>query len=172
MTLAVPTIDDHLATRTTISVDRRKSKRHPSVIPGFGITLGLTLTWLALIVLIPLAGLFLKTAELSLDQFWSIVTSRRALNALRISFGVSLAAAATNLVFGLVVVWALVRYDFPLKRLRGCGRNARRRGDLPAGEGVPRRSWSSAPRVERSRSRSRSGSWRRLPSIQPRFANR
>ena len=75
MTLAVPTIGDHLDTRTTISVDRRRSKRHPSVIPGFGITLGLTLTWLALIVLIPLAGLFLKTADLSLDQFWSIVSS-------------------------------------------------------------------------------------------------
>jgi sulfate transport system permease protein len=117
VTLAVPTIGDHLDTRPTISVDRRKSKRHPSVIPGFGITLGLTLTWLALIVLIPLAGLFLKTAELSLDQFWSIVTSRRALNALRLSFGVSLAAAVTNMVLGLVVVWALVRYEFPLKRV-------------------------------------------------------
>jgi sulfate transport system permease protein len=117
VTLAVPTIGDHLDTRPTISVDLRRSKRHPSVIPGFGITLGLTLTWLALIVLIPLAGLFLKTAELSLDQFWSIVTSRRALNALRLSFGVSLAAAVTNMVLGLVVVWALVRYEFPLKRV-------------------------------------------------------
>jgi sulfate transport system permease protein len=117
VTLAVRTIGEHLDTRPTISVDRRKPKRHPSVIPGFGITLGLTLTWLALIVLIPLAGLFLKTAELSLDQFWSIVTSRRALNALRISFGISLAAAVTNMVFGLVVVWALVRYEFPFKRL-------------------------------------------------------
>ncbi len=117
MTLAVPSIGDHLDRRTTTSVTRRKFKRHPSVIPGFGITLGLTLTWLALIVLIPLAGLFLKTTELSFDQFWSIVTSRRALNALKVSFGISLAAAATNLVFGLLVVWALVRYEFPLKRV-------------------------------------------------------
>jgi sulfate/thiosulfate transport system permease protein len=117
VTLAVPTIGDHLDRRTTTSVVSRKSKRHHSVIPGFGITLGLTLTWLALIVLIPLAGLFLKTAELSFDQFWAIVTSRRVLNALRVSFGISLAAAVTNLVFGLLVVWALVRYEFPLKRV-------------------------------------------------------
>ena len=96
---------------------RRKTKRHPSVIPGFGITLGLTLTWLALIVLIPLGGLFLKTTELSLDQFWSIVTSRRALHALEISFGLSLAAATINLIFGTLIVWALVRYEFPGKRV-------------------------------------------------------
>jgi len=96
---------------------RRKAKRHPSVIPGFGITLGLTLTWLALIVLIPLGGLFLKTTELSFDQFWSIVTGRRALHALEISFGLSLAAAAINLVFGTLIVWALVRYEFPGKRI-------------------------------------------------------
>ncbi|MDQ2079529.1 sulfate ABC transporter permease subunit CysT [Xanthobacteraceae bacterium Astr-EGSB] len=89
----------------------------PSVIPGFGITLGLTLTWLALIVLIPLSGLFIKTAELSFDQFWAIVSSRRTLNALKISFGLSLAAAVINLVFGALVVWALVRYEFPFKRL-------------------------------------------------------
>ena len=89
----------------------------PSVIPGFGITLGLTLTWLALIVLIPLSGLFIKTAELSFDQFWAIVSSRRTLNALKISFGLSLAAAVINLVFGALVVWALVRYQFPFKRL-------------------------------------------------------
>ena len=83
-----------------LRLDRRKTKRHPSVIPGFGITLGLTLTWLALIVLIPLGGLFLKTAELTLGQFWAIVTSRRVLHALEISFGLSLGAAAINLVFG------------------------------------------------------------------------
>ncbi len=94
----------------------RRKRRHPSVIPGFGLTLGVTLTWVALIVLIPIAGLFLKTAELSLDQFWSIVTSRRTLNALKLSFGLSLAAACINLVFGTIVVWVLVRYEFPLKR--------------------------------------------------------
>ncbi|MEA2914487.1 MAG: sulfate/thiosulfate transport system permease protein [Bradyrhizobium sp.] len=93
-----------------------RRRRPASVIPGFGLTLGLTLTWLALIVLIPLAGLFLKTSELSAGQFWSIVSSRRVLHALEISFGLSLAAAAINLVFGTLIAWALVRYEFPLKR--------------------------------------------------------
>jgi sulfate transport system permease protein len=95
----------------------RRPWRRPNVIPGFGITLGLTLSWLALIVLIPLGGLFLKTAELSPDQFWAVVTSRRTLNALKVSFGLSLAAAAINLVFGTIIVWALARYEFPFKRL-------------------------------------------------------
>jgi len=97
--------------RSSTSVRRRRN-----VIPGFGLTLGLTLIWLTLIVLIPLAGLFLKTFELSFEQFWNIVSSTRTLHALKISFGLSLAAAAINLVFGLAVVWALVRYDFPFKR--------------------------------------------------------
>jgi sulfate transport system permease protein len=79
--------------------------------------MGLTLTWLSVIVLIPLAGLFLKTLELSPDQFWSIVTSRRTLNALRISFGLAFAAAIVNLVMGAIIVWALVRYRFPGRRL-------------------------------------------------------
>jgi sulfate transport system permease protein len=92
-------------------------RRQRSVIPGFGITLGTTLLWLALIVLIPLAALFLKTAELSLDRFVAIITSQRVLHALELSFGLSLAAAAVNLVFGFAVVWALVRYDFPGRRL-------------------------------------------------------
>ena len=79
--------------------------------------MGLTLTWLSVIILIPLAGLFLKTFELSLDQFWGIVTSRRTLNALKISFGLSFAAALVNLVMGTIIVWALVRYRFPGRRL-------------------------------------------------------
>jgi sulfate transport system permease protein len=99
------------------SPERAEVRQRPTgVIPGFGLTLGLTLTWLALIVLIPLAGLFLKTSELSAGQFWSIVSSRRVLHALEISFGLSLAAAAINLVFGTLIAWALVRYEFPLKR--------------------------------------------------------
>jgi sulfate transport system permease protein len=87
------------------------------VIPGFGLTLGLTLLWLSLIVLIPLAGLFLKTTELSLAQFLRIVSSPRVLHALELSFGLSLAAAAVNLVFGFIVVWALARYEFSGRRL-------------------------------------------------------
>jgi sulfate transport system permease protein len=88
-----------------------------SVIPGFGLTMGVTLLWLSLIVLIPLAALFLKTTELSLDRFIAIISSRRVLHALELSFGLSLAAAAVNLVFGSLVVWALVRYEFPGKRV-------------------------------------------------------
>jgi len=87
-------------------------------LPGFGLTLGTTLLWLCLIVLIPLAALFLKTTtELTLDRFVRIVTSPRVLHALELSFGLSLAAAAVNLLFGLTVVWALVRYDFPGRRI-------------------------------------------------------
>jgi sulfate/thiosulfate transport system permease protein len=76
-----------------------------------------TLTWLSIIVLIPLAGLFIKSLELSPDQFWGIVASRRTLNALKISFGLAFLAACVNLVMGTIVVWALVRYRFPGRRL-------------------------------------------------------
>jgi sulfate transport system permease protein len=115
----VTAILDNAALGLARTAESRPSFLNPrrSVIPGFGITLGLTLAWLAVIVLVPLSALFLKTATLSLDQFWSIVTSRRALNALQLSFGLSLAAAAINLVVGAIVAWALVRYDFPGRRL-------------------------------------------------------
>ena len=93
------------------------SLRRPSVIPGFGLTLGFTLTYLSLIVLIPLAGLVLKTASLGWDDFWRIASSPRTLAALRISFGLSLLAAAVNAVFGFLVAWVLVRYEFPGRRL-------------------------------------------------------
>ncbi|MEW6641513.1 MAG: sulfate ABC transporter permease subunit CysT [Pseudomonadota bacterium] len=88
-----------------------------SVLPGFGLTMGLTLTWLSVLILIPLAGLFVKTAELSLAQFLAIVTSPRILHALWVSFGLAFAAALVNLVAGVIVVWALVRYRFPGQRL-------------------------------------------------------
>ena len=94
-----------------------KASMRRSTLPGFGLTMGLTLTWLSIIVLIPLAGLFLKTFELSFDQFWAIITSRRTLNALRLSFGLAFLAALVNLAIGMVVVWALVRYRFPGRRL-------------------------------------------------------
>ena len=87
------------------------------VIPGFGITMGTTLLWLSLIVLIPLAALFLKTTDLSLEQFLRIVTSPRAVHALQLSFGLSLVAAVVNLIFGSAVAWALVRYEFPGRRV-------------------------------------------------------
>ncbi|WP_426616042.1 sulfate ABC transporter permease subunit CysT [Bradyrhizobium sp. McL0616] len=79
--------------------------------------MGLTLTWLSVLILIPLAGLFLKSFELSFEQFWAILSSRRTLNALRVSFGLAFAAACVNLVMGSIIVWALVRYRFPGRRL-------------------------------------------------------
>nr|GAJ32989.1 sulfate transport system permease protein cysT [Bradyrhizobium sp. DOA9] len=86
-------------------------------LPGFGLTMGLTLTWLSVIILIPLAGLFLRSLELSPEQFWNILSSRRTLNALRVSFGLAFAAACVNLVMGSIIVWALVRYRFPGRRI-------------------------------------------------------
>lgn len=79
--------------------------------------MGLTLTLLSIIVIVPLAALFLKTAELSPSQFWAIITNPRTLNALKLSFGLALAAAVTNLVMGMIIVWALVRYRFPGRRV-------------------------------------------------------
>lgn len=89
----------------------------PSVIPGFGVALGFTLTYLSLIVLIPLAGLVLKTASLGWHDFWQLAIDPRTLAALKVSFGVSLLAAAINAAFGLIVTWVLVRYEFPGRKL-------------------------------------------------------
>ncbi|MET0904702.1 MAG: sulfate ABC transporter permease subunit CysT [Bradyrhizobiaceae bacterium] len=91
--------------------------KHRRTLPGFGLTMGLTLTWLSIIVLIPLAALVLKTFELSFDQFWTIITSRRTLNALKTSFGIAFLAAIVNLIAGMIIVWALTRYDFPGRRI-------------------------------------------------------
>jgi sulfate transport system permease protein len=91
--------------------------RKPSIIPGFGLALGFTLTWLGLIVLIPLAGLVLNTASLGWPDFLELATDARTLAALKLSFGASLLAATINAVFGLIVAWVLVRYEFPGKRL-------------------------------------------------------
>lgn len=91
--------------------------KQKSILPGFGLSLGFTVVYLSLIVLIPLAAVFLKTATLSWPQFWHIVSAPRALASYRLSFGASGIAATINLVFGLVVAWVLVRYSFPGKRL-------------------------------------------------------
>ena len=88
-----------------------------SVLPGFGLAMGVTLLYLALIVLIPLAAVILKAATAGGTQFWTTVTSPRALASYRLSFGASLIGAAINVVFGLLVAWVLVRYEFPAKRL-------------------------------------------------------
>jgi sulfate transport system permease protein len=91
--------------------------RKPSVIPGFGLAFGFTLTYLSLIVLIPLAALVLKTGSLGWPEFWRLATDPRTLAALRVSFGLSIAAAAVNAVFGLLIAWVLVRYEFPGRKL-------------------------------------------------------
>ena len=87
------------------------------VLPGFGLTMGYTLLYLSLIVLIPLAALGLKTATLTWEQFWGVMTDARVLAAYRLSFGAAFLAALVNLFAGLLVAWVLVRYTFPAKRL-------------------------------------------------------
>jgi sulfate/thiosulfate transport system permease protein len=86
------------------------------VLPGFGLALGYTLVYLSLLILLPLGGMILKTAELGWAQLWEIATGERALAAFRVTFGASLIAAAVNAFFGLIVAWILVRYEFAGKR--------------------------------------------------------
>jgi sulfate transport system permease protein len=86
------------------------------VIPGFGLSMGITIFWLGSIILIPLAALFLKAAGLGPGEWWTILTSPRVLAAAKLTFGASAAAAAVSTVLGLLVAWVLVRYEFPGKR--------------------------------------------------------
>ena len=88
-----------------------------SILPGFGLAMGFTLLYLSLIVLIPIAALFLRTTSLSWGEFWSTVTAPRVLASYQLSFGASFVAALVNAVFGLLVAWVLVRYSFPGKRI-------------------------------------------------------
>jgi len=88
-----------------------------SILPGFGLAMGFTLLYLSLIVLIPIAALFLRTTTLSWDQFWTTITAPRVMASYRLSFGTSLVAAIINALFGLLVTWVLVRYSFPGKRI-------------------------------------------------------
>jgi sulfate transport system permease protein len=87
------------------------------VLPGFGLSLGVTLVYLSLLILLPLSGLAFKASSLSLHQFWEVASGERALASYRVTFGASLLAALINAVFGLIVAWVLVRYSFPGKRL-------------------------------------------------------
>jgi len=91
--------------------------KQKSILPGFGLTLGFTILYLSLVVLIPLSATFLKASSLTWQQFWHIATSHRALASYRLSYGASAIAATINLFFGLIVAWVLVRYNFPGKRL-------------------------------------------------------
>ena len=95
----------------------RLQLKHRSVLPGFGLTIGFTVLYLSLIVLIPLSGLFVKSATSTWGAFWSTVTDTRALASYRLTFGASALAATINTVFGFIVAWVLVRYRFPGRKI-------------------------------------------------------
>ena len=92
------------------------ARKNFRVLPGFGLTMGFTLCYLSAIVLIPFAGLIIRTLELSWADFWHLATTDRALAAYRLTFGASLVAAVANAVFGTLLAWVLVRYEFPGRR--------------------------------------------------------
>lgn len=94
-----------------------KGSKPRNVLPGFGLSLGFTLFYLSIIVLIPLAAVFFKTAELSWSEFWSTVTNARVVASYRVSFLTAFFAGLVNAVFGLLIAWVLVRYRFPGKKI-------------------------------------------------------
>jgi sulfate transport system permease protein len=104
-----------------INVMLPKFKRHTfkqhSVLPGFGLTLGLTLTYLGLLVMLPLTTLVICTASMTFGEFWKVVADPQVVASYKLSFGASLIAASINAVFGFIVAWTLVRYQFPGRRL-------------------------------------------------------
>ena len=93
------------------------SKRNKRVIPGFGISMGVTLTMLSIIVIIPLASLIVFTANLSLSEIIDVITKPRVLASFKVSFLTAFIASAVNAVMGVILAWVLVRYDFPFKRV-------------------------------------------------------
>jgi sulfate/thiosulfate transport system permease protein len=93
------------------------SFRQPSVLPGFGLTFGFTTFFLSAIVLLPLAALVLSAASMHWSDFVRVVSSPRALGSYRLSFGASLLAASINVVFGFIIAWTLVRYEFPGRKI-------------------------------------------------------
>jgi sulfate transport system permease protein len=93
------------------------AQRRFNALPGFGLTMGFTLCYLSALVLIPLAGLVLRACEMSWTDFWRLATTERALAAYRLTFGASLVAALANAIFGALLAWVLVRYEFPGRRV-------------------------------------------------------
>ena len=91
--------------------------RETRVLPGFGLSLGYTLIYLSLIVLIPISAVFFKTFEMTFDEFWAAVASERVVASYKLTFGASLLAAAINVVFGSLLAWAITRYTFPGRKL-------------------------------------------------------
>ncbi len=99
-----------------LTIKQFRLKQH-SVIPGFGITMGFSLLYIALLVLIPVSMVFLNSGGIGLEEFWKIASSQRVLASLKVSFGTSFFAAAVNAVFGLLIAWVLERYTFPGKKI-------------------------------------------------------
>ncbi len=91
--------------------------KQQSVIPGFGLTMGITILYITLLILIPVAMVFVNSSSLGLKSFWEIASSERVVASLKVSFGTSFLAAAINAVFGLLIAWVLERYSFPAKKL-------------------------------------------------------
>ena len=98
---------------------RKKTKRRPSrrILPGFGLTMGITVTYLTLLVLIPLSAVFIRSSGMGWDAFWTAITGRQVVASYKVTFGISFLAAATNAVFGFLVAWVLTRYRFPGRRI-------------------------------------------------------
>lgn len=114
MTVLSPAVRRDALAPHALTPKKRATRR---VLPGFRLTLGYTLFYLSLVVLIPISALFFKTFSLTFDQFWAAVTSERVMASYRLTFGASLIAALVNLVFGLLLAWVLVRYTFPGKKI-------------------------------------------------------
>ena len=110
-------LSSHLQMQAAVERPRKRRRSRKSIVPGFGLTMGFTLAWLSLIVLIPLSALFLRSAGLGWNEFLAVGFSERAMAAYRISFGTAFAAAVINGVFGLLTAWVFVRYEFPGKRV-------------------------------------------------------
>ncbi|MBX3315717.1 MAG: sulfate ABC transporter permease subunit CysT [Phycisphaeraceae bacterium] len=94
-----------------------RPRKRLSVLPGFGLTMGFSVTYMSLIVFLPLSTLFLMTARLSWDEFWGIVSNDRVLAAYGLSIGGAMVAASVNTIFGVIIAWVLVRYSFPGKKI-------------------------------------------------------
>jgi len=96
---------------------RKRSRTSRRVLPGFGLSMGITVTYLTLLVLIPLSAVFIRSSGMGWEEFWSAVTGRQVVASYKVTFGISFLAAATNAVFGFIVAWILTRYRFPGRRI-------------------------------------------------------
>lgn len=94
-----------------------KKRKKKNVLPGFGLSMGITTLYISLLILIPLSMIFIETSKLSWSEFWKVVTSARMMHAYKISFTTAFAAAFFNAIFGFIIAWVLVRYTFPGKRI-------------------------------------------------------